>query len=194
MALKKILSFAVEKYKNHQEYLLEWQNEIMHSHEPLTELYMDKEQLQDLTIQQMQSDYRIMSDCAHIVSNTKKPDVFFMRLNLLLEKCEHLKKLDKYVPFSSIVETSVDGHLVTAQNLYDDIITNYHKAIQEFLIRYFTAILDKVDTLKTSKGKLRQYENFYSSLQPYYSYMNDEHIDYIETKYNAYTNLEIKEK
>lgn len=141
----------------------------------------------DLVKQQMIRDYEIICDSLAIIDKTKNPDTFFSRLNLIEQKCRHLCELDKQVPFYSI-----NKNRISVEDLYNDIVMNYQEAIHEFLVKYFISVLDKVETLKTAKARLRHYENFRLSLEPYYQYMSDENIDYVETKYNAYTRSERK--
>lgn len=155
--------------------LLEWQNLIMQ--EERTDLIMTEQQLRQFTTQQAQNDLRIINDCARLVQTTTKPDVFFSRLQLLWEKSEHLAKLEKYISFSGASPSAA----------FAEVRENHQTAITEFLIRYFSETFDKAEAMKTEKGRIGKYQKFYDSLQDYYRYMNDENIDYIETKYAAYT-------
>ena len=140
-------------------------------------LVMSEQQLRQVSIQQAQNDLRIMNDCKNLVSTTVKPDVFFGRLNLLLERGEHLKSLEQYISFSGASPTAA----------LNEIRQNYQEAVRQFLIRYFSDTLDKAEAMKTEKGKRNKYIKFYESLQPYYCYMNDSNKEYVETKYRAYT-------
>ena len=130
-----------------------------------------------MTVKQAQNDLRIINDCTKIVESTLKPDVFFMRLNLLVEKSKHLANLEPYFSFSGVSPTDA----------YNEVLNNYQEAVRLFLIRYFTDTFDKAEAMKTEKGRIGKYQKFYDSLQEYYFYMNEENIDYVETKYKAYT-------
>ena len=39
--------------------------------------------------------------------------------------------------------------------------------------------MDKMDNLKTERGKINQIQKFYNSLTPYFDLMNEENIEYI---------------
>ncbi len=124
-------------------------------------------------------DLKIVQDCVQIVNNTTKPDTFFYRLSLLEEKAQSLcafEQFGNYIKFS-----------VPPSAAFVDFSFSKQEAIRQFLIRYFFEIFDQARNLKTAKGKYNKYQKFYDSLQPYYEIMNDENIDYIETKYKAYT-------
>ena len=129
-----------------------------------------------MTVQQAENDLRIIKDCTKLVENTLKPDVFFSRLNLLVEKSKHLCDFEPYMTFSGASPTAA----------YSEVINNYQEAIRLFLIRYLSDTFDKAEALKTEKSKIGKYQKFYDSLQEYYCYMNEDNINYIETKYKAY--------
>ena len=121
------------------------------------------------------NDLRIINDSASLVEKTTKPDVFFSRLDLLVEKSKHLVTLEEYITFTGATPTAS----------YNEIMQNYNEAIRLFLIRYFSETFDKAEAMKTEKGRIGKYQKFYDSLQLYYHYMTEEHIRYIETKYKS---------
>lgn len=163
------------KRRDREEYLLRWQNVI--TKDSPDRLFMTEAQLRAATNQMANNDLRIINDCIKLVEKTTKPDVFFSRLSLLVEKAKHLLVLGKYTAFLG----------ATPEEAYRDVVQNYDEAIRQFLIRYFSETFDKAEALKTEKGKIGKYQKWYDSLQVYYCYMNKDHIEYIETKYNAYT-------
>ena len=75
--------------------LLDWQKIVMENSPD--RLVMSEQQLRQVSMQQAQNDLRIMNDCKNLVSTTVKPDVFFTRLNLLVERGEHLQRLEQYL-------------------------------------------------------------------------------------------------
>ena len=154
--------------------LLEWQNIVMA--QKSDRLVMSEQQLRQASVQQAQNDLRIMNDCKNLVSTTVKPDVFFGRLNLMVEKGEHLQKLEKYISFSGASPTAA----------LNEIKQSYQEAVKQFLVRYFSDTFDKAEAMKTEKGKQNKYIKFYESLQEYYCYMNASNREYVETKYRAY--------
>lgn len=158
-------------------YLLEWQNAVVEGSQ--NKLICSEHQLQQITTQQAENDLRIIHDCVQLTQSTLDPDVFFMRLDLLVEKSEHLCTLEKYISFSG----------ASPKDAYNQVIEQRQEAIKQFLIRYATDCFDKAEALKTAKGKLGRYQKFYDSLQPYYEIMDTDNIDYIETKYKAYVSI-----
>lgn len=160
-----------------KEYLLNWQRLVL-TNSP-NKLIMTEQQLNAITKQQADRDLEIIRDCAKLVEQTKSPDVFFMRLNLLIKKLSHLASLEKYITIS------IPGTSITAACY--DVARNYQEEVKKFLVRYFSDTFDKAEAMKTEKGRIGKYQKFYDSLQEYYRYMNAANIDYVETKYKAYT-------
>lgn len=157
--------------------LLDWQNTLLA--EPVPKLIMTEQQLRSQTKIRVENDLRIISDSEALIQKTVKPDVFFPRLQLLEEKAVDLVLFEKYVPFTGAKPSAA----------LDELRNNKQEAIWQFLIRYFGAVYDKAEKLKTDKAKLNQYQKFYDSMQPFFSIMNEKNIDYVETKYRAYTRL-----
>ena len=170
-----LFDFFDKKTNVKKEHLLEWQKVVMP--ENGNRLMVTEEQLRATTQYIAANDLRIMNDCNDIIQSTLKPDTFFMRLNLLVDKAKHLVLLERYISFSGASPSAA----------YNEIVENYQEAIKEFLIRYFLDTFDKAEAMKTTKGRIGKYQKFYDSLQEYYCYMSNENIDYIETKYKAYT-------
>ena len=166
--------FLLEKQQR-KEKMLQWQNLILQ--ENRDELILSEQQLKSCTAQQAEDDLRIINDCVKLIESTLKPDVFFMRLKLLFEKTEHLCMLEPYMSFAG----------AKPSDAYIEVSQNHQEAVRLFLIRYFSDTFDKAEAMKTEKGRIGKYQRFYDSLQEYYFYMNEENIDYVETKYKAYT-------
>lgn len=139
-------------------------------------LVMSEKQLKAASIQQAQNDIRIIQDCTKILQETTKAATFFTRLDLFEEKLNHLKVIQPYVklniPFLKM-ETAYQNEKV--------------EIVQQFLERYFSTFIEKMNKAKTEKGKKNQIQKFYDSLQEYYPVMSVENIDYIEAKYRGYS-------
>lgn len=170
--------FNLFKKKEDNQYLLEWQNAILK--DKSDKLVMNKKQLIQATSQQAQRYIEISNDCVKIVNDTVNPNTFFDRLELLEDASKKLVSLEKYLDFKGAKPSQALQEFNSQKQI----------AIKEFLIRYFTSILDKVDKLKTERGKMNQFQKFYDSLIPYFDLMDDENKDYIITKYKAYTNTQ----
>lgn len=137
---------------------------------------ISKAELQ-LKQQQAQNSLRIVQDCIKLVSETKNPEVFFSRYNLLIEHSELLFTLEPYVNFS--------GASLSAA--YKEVIDNKQTATKEFLIRYWSDTLSKMENLKTDSAKQKKLQAFFDSLEEHKEEMNAENIDYYVTKYKIYS-------
>lgn len=141
------------------------------------QLVLSEKQLIELAKIHAQNSLRIVQDCSKILQSTVKPDVFFERFQLLILHSSNMAILEKYVPFRG----------ASPMAAFNVLMAEKQQCINQFLIRYFCSVFDKAETLKTDKGKFNQYKKFYDSLLPYYDEMDADNIDYIETKYKAYT-------
>lgn len=139
-------------------------------------LIMTERQLIASAESMAQRDLEIIQDCIRLIGDTKNPDTFFSRFDLLVEKADHLRLFEDYISFTASPSLA-----------FGEVWADQQEAIKRFLIRYFCDVFDKAEAAKTDKGKLSKYQKFYDSLQPYYHKMNADNIDYIETKYRAYT-------
>lgn len=126
--------------------------------------------------QQAQNSLRIINDCIRIVSETKNPDVFFSRYDLLVEHSENLLALQHFVSFSG----------PSLSSAYIEVINNKQIAIKEFLSRYWAETLSKISELKTDSARKKRVQMFYNSLEKYKQEMNEENVDFFTTKYNVY--------
>lgn len=148
--------------------LLEWQAFI--NGKPSNKLLMTKAQLHACTLQIVQDSIRISNDCIRIISETIKPDVFFMRLNLLYEHTYKLCICEKYIKFSGAKPSQ-------ALNQFGQ---EHFNAVQAFINRYANSVYQKACTLKTEKGKMNQVTKFYDSLVPYFNQIEPPNIQMIE--------------
>lgn len=157
--------------------LIEWQNALLE--EPVNKLIMDEQRLKKETEIKLQNDIRVINDSTQIISKTIKPDVFFERLFTIEIKTNDIVKLEKFAKFQGALPSDA----------LNEFYTEKQECIHQFLVRYFCNVFDKAEKLKTDKSKLNAYQKFYDSLQEYYGVMDENNIDYIETKYKAYTRL-----
>ena len=138
-------------------------------------LIMSEKQLISEATRMAQRDLEIIQDSIRIIKETKKPDTFFSRFDLLIERAENLRIYEKHIRFT-----------VSPSAAYAELWNDRQECIRQFLVRYFLDIFDQAEKLKTASGKANKFQKFYDSLQPYYDQMNADNIDYIETKYRAY--------
>ena len=160
-------------------YFLEWQKAV--SPNTPDHLVMNFKQLKAWTATSVKNDQRIINDCVEILEKTTKPDTFFSRFGLLTDKVAHLSTLAEYASEAGYKPKYLKRKCATLPLRY-----NYF--IEMFLSRYYSETVQKAEILKTEKGRNNKYQKFYDSLQEYYSYMTEEHIDFIETKYRLHTN------
>lgn len=153
--------------------LLEWQNTLLEDNS--TKLKLDRDQLEDFTIDQAQNDMRIFDDCATLINSTVKPDVFFSRVDLAESTLDHLVTLEPYMNQIKCIQldASMSDLMVKFQEEKDSYTT-------DFLYRYYAAVKEKADGLKTEKGKQGQFQKFYESLEPYFESISDLNMEYIE--------------
>ena len=95
-----------------------------------------------------------IQDSARLVNETVKPDVFFKRLNFLLDQCLLLQQYEKYKIFKGSTPTQD----------YNKIIQNMEATVDDFITRAISANQDKLNALKTEKAKRANYEKFVTSL------------------------------
>ncbi len=150
--------------------LLEWQKIVMVDNPD--ELTLNQKQLQQISNQQAADDLRIIQDCIKIISETTNPDTFFMRLDLLKEKAAHLTLLGPYVKFTGSSPTAAAKEVVDQEQT----------AIYNFIIRYYSVVFDKAESLKTARGKKNQFQKFFDSLEKYLERMNESNLNYITYK------------
>lgn len=153
--------------------MLNWQNTLLAK--PSSKQILTEQQMRSITLQQAQNDLRIIADSTEIAESTRNPEIFFDRMNLLLEKARHLTLLESFMKVTS----TPSGLLLR------EVHENYQNVVREFLERYFASVFEKAEKLKTEKGKKAQFVKFYESLQPYYQYMDESNINYIERKYKS---------
>ncbi len=91
-----------------------------------------------------------VQDCAKLINSTIKPDVFFGRLNFILDLLLRLQPYEKYGIFKGGTPTSD----------YNRLIANMNATVDDFITRAVEANDNKVAALKTDKAKKRNRENF----------------------------------
>lgn len=160
--------------------LLRWQKFVL-ADSP-DRLIMTEKQLRDATVRRAKRDLEIADDCSRIVQTTTKPSVFFSRLSLFKDKVTDLKECEKYISFTGASPSAALA----------EVLEKEQECVFQFLKRYLIETLDKADAAKTAAGKLGKFNKFHESLQPYYSQISEDNIEYIETRYQAYSSKYIK--
>ena len=126
--------------------------------------------------QMAQNDLRILKESAVIVQETLKPDVFFSRMDLLLETSEHLASLEPYI--------SVSGGSPT--EAFSETKRQYQQKVKEFILRYYSDAYDKAKALKTRSGKENRMKKTYDALMQYETQMSEDNAALAETMYTEF--------
>lgn len=122
-------------------------------------------------IQMAQNDLAIMKDSAMIAETTTNPDVFFSRMDLFIEKAEHLASIKQYVPelISSDPTAAAEGARAS-----------YFDNTAEFIGKYFPDVVKKAEPLKTKNGKINRVNKAFDTLMEYKEKMDDRCISRAE--------------
>lgn len=128
---------------------------------------------------QAQNSLRIIQDCIRLISETKNPNVFFSRYDLLLNHSLFLIELEPYVDFTG----------AKISDAYQEAINNRQIATKEFITRYWSDTLSKMAKYKTDVAKKKKVNEFFDSLELHKNEMNQENIDYYTTKYKVYSKM-----
>jgi hypothetical protein len=136
-------------------------------------LVLSESQLMNEARSQAKNDLRIMNDCVKLLSSTLKPDVFFSRLDLLEKRSKHLVGLEPYISFSGALPSEA----------YKEFLSDKNLCVRQFIARYSASISDIAANMKTDKGKKNQYQKFYDNLEPYFSIMSNDNIEYVNLLY-----------
>lgn len=105
-------------------------------------------------LEHVQYGLKQINECAKLINTTVKPDVFFGRLNFLLDLLLDLQSYEKYHVFRGS----------TPSQDYQRIITNLEKTVNDFLDRATDKELNKISSLKTEKARKNRAEKFVISI------------------------------
>lgn len=112
--------------------------------------------------QQAQNDLRIIGESSKIAQETLKPEIFFSRFDLILERYEHLISIEDYVSFNS----------ERPSELYIQIKSSTSDTIQHFIKRYFLDAYQKARELKTPTGRQNRITKAFETLMLYQDKMD----------------------
>lgn len=153
--------------------LLEWQNAIFV--DKSERLFMSSKQLEEATFQAVANDIRIFDDSSNILNKTVKPDVFFPRLTLAEEILNHLCTLEPYMKKVGRIRMNS-----TPSELLREFCDNKERYVCDFIYKYYWSVKEKAETLKTEKGKEKQYQKFYDSLLQYSDQISEHNMKYVD--------------
>lgn len=138
-----------------------------------------KEKAADLNILSLNRELEILNDCAKLIETTKNPKTFFNRYELYMDKLSLLADAES----SNLVK-------VTGESFVKKYIKMNKKeqrihSINNFIDRMWNDTLNKVNTLKTDKGKQNKITLFFKTLSEYENLMPPECIEYYKSLSNS---------
>lgn len=172
-ANSKAVTLYPPKSKFSKKDLLAWQK-IVIANSP-DRLICNRSQLESATTMAAQRRLEIIKDSQQLVNNTVNPDTYFERFDLLYEHLLFLLQVEPYFSFVNGSPSQSIAHLCQSEELSN----------KAFIERYYQAVSEKAQVLKTAKGKLNRYQKFYDSLKPYFRRLSSSNIAYIEQLYQS---------
>ncbi len=122
---------------------------------------------------------KIVQDCINLVNNTKNPDVFFSRYDMLIEELSALSRMEGRIKFlGQSPSVALQDFLSRKQYTFSDFINRYYKNVEE-----------KINNLTTEKAKQNNAKKFYDSLVVYRDVIPSTCFDLIEKRYNQLQSL-----
>lgn len=115
-------------------------------------------------LQMAQSDLAIMKDSALVAEKTTNPEIFFSRMDLFIEKAEHLASIKQHVPELLATDPA---------NAADAAKASYFDNTAEFIEKYFADTVSKAQSLKTKNGKTNRVNKAFDALMEYKEKMNE---------------------
>lgn len=116
---------------------------------------------------------RIINDCSKLVAETKTPDVFFSRYDLLLETLSKFAQIERSAPIAS----------GSPSEEFDRLSGLREEATDDFIRRYAKETRKNIYEMTTEKGKKNKAEAFKKILGEYNEKLTDKNIKTIESEY-----------
>ena len=107
------------------------------------------------------------------MSKANDPMTFFDAYEDSLSALDELLKYESYIKFDDATPSDI------AKAMQD----NKDEIFMEFVQGYFKETKKRANDLTTVKGRNGRYQRFYENLKPYFEYMNDECVRFIEDSY-----------
>lgn len=116
---------------------------------------------------------KIIKDCAALVNETKRPDVFFERFDLLTDTLTKLADIEKIAPLSG------DKPSVTLSR----VLQNKGASTDDFIDRYAKDTRIKIHELSSAKAKANKAEAFRNILHEYDDKMDESNVKHYTDLY-----------
>lgn len=105
-------------------------------------------------LQQVNGLLKQEQESLNLVNTTVNPEVFFGRLNFLLDVLLELRQYEKYKIFKGISPT----------HRYKNILENLGEIVNDFIDRSYAKVLEKIRSLKTEKARQSNLEKYAQSM------------------------------
>ena len=122
---------------------------------------------------------KIAEDCTSLVNTTKNPQTFFERYRLLKETFLKLQVIEPYVKFSGQSPTEVLKMIDQKQG----------PTIGDFIDRFFKETSDKINCMKSQKGKNNKIDGFINDLHPYFNFIDENNLQKVKHYQEQLENL-----
>ncbi|GEM_PF-4012049 len=107
-------------------------------------------------------EFKIIGECVHLIDTTSNPITYFSKYNLLLETLGHLSDLEQLRTNSPLYS---DNHSSTQQlKKMQDLM---EENTNHFLRRTYIKVLNDMNKLKTKQGRIKKFNKYLNSLEPY---------------------------
>lgn len=116
---------------------------------------------------------KIINDCSKLIAETKTPDVFFSRYDLLLETLSKFAQIEGVAPISN---GSPSAELTRLSELREE-------ATNDFIKRYAVETRKKIYELTTKSAKENRAESFKKILGEYSDKLTARNLDVIKSEY-----------
>lgn len=153
--------------------LLEWQKIISPG---TNKLVFTENQLKQHSVSRFNQSMKIIQESIKLCNETKKPDVFFKRWDLIMHHMKILSNLEKYIKFSG--DSPSKTLLEFESKKYDAIDDMIDRAWKEYSI--------KIDSLKTDTARHKNIESFKYDFDQYSCFMSQENISKYILLYNNF--------
>lgn len=126
--------------------------------------------------QQAQNDLRIIGESSKIAQETLKPEIFFSRFGLIIERYEHLISIENHLSFTSERPSA----------MYAQVKSSESGTIQHFIKKYMLDVYQKARELKTPTGQKNRIIKAFEVLMLYQDKMDSDCVALAEKLKDEY--------
>lgn len=145
--------------------LIRWQNLVLHS--DCSQLSLNLAQLRNASDLIVDDNLRILNDSLKLIKETSNPEVYFKRIDLIIECYNNLADLEEFYP------TGIEP-VSKIQNF------NESSLLHDFIQRYWFKTVSDAEKLKTEKAKNNRKEKAKQILYTYSDKIDLTNLEYIK--------------